>query len=150
MKIFKVTLLLMSFLNCFSQPGMRRNATIQIQSMFKGEKQLFKKGDGSIQFNRIYLESEKGMVYVGISTIGDEKDNYDNFIYKNDTMRVKLVLPEYYRLWNIKIKKFNFIKGNYTIDLLKFIENTDNIEYGNLIINNFPEDCLLYRKEEKE
>jgi len=149
-KTFKVSLLLIFYSNCFSQPGFRSHATIQIQSMFKGEKQLFKKGDGSIQFNRIYLENEKGMADVWIGTVGSIEDRYYSFIYENDTMRVKLVLPEYYNLRDIKIKKFNFIKGNYTIDMLQYIKEKHDAKYGYLIINNFSEDCLPYRKEEKE
>ncbi|PAM92759.1 hypothetical protein B4N84_21755 [Flavobacterium sp. IR1] len=149
-KVFKVSLLLIFYSNCFSQPGFKRNATIEFQSLYVKNKQVFQKGDGSIHMRRIYLENNKGMADVWIGTVGSIEDRYYSFIYENDTMRVKLVLPEYYNLRDIKIKKFNFIKGNYTIDMLQYIKEKHDAKYGYLIINNFSEDCLPYRKEEKE
>lgn len=149
MKLFKIMFCLF-FSNIYAQPGVWSNAIIEIKSMYKNGNQIFQKGDGSIQYNRIYLVSKNGISDVWTRTVGNIEDSYKNFIYKNDTMRVKIVLPEYYKLRDIKIEKFNFIKGNYTIDMLQYIEEKHDVKYGYLIINDFPEDCLPYRKEEKE
>jgi len=149
-KVLTVMLFLLFFSNCFSQPGFKRNASILIQNVFVKDKKVFQKGDGSIHMNRIYLEDNEGMTDVGIRSVGSIKDHYESFIYKNDTIRLKIVLRKYYWLADIKIKHFNFVKGNYIIDMLRYIEEKHDSRYGYLIINNFPEDCLPYRIEEKE
>lgn len=150
MNSIRIIMFLFPFSCCLAQPGYKSNTIVNIQSINIMSKQVFKKGDSSIWNNMIYLVDKKGRNEVWTNTVSKLEEKYDCFIYNKDTMRVKVILRKYYNLEGITIKKFNFIKGNYTIDLLKFIENTDNIEYGNLIINNFPEDCLPYRKGEKE
>ena len=42
------------------------------------------------------------------------------------------------------------IRGIIPCIILRYIEEKHDSRYGYLIINNFPEDCLPYRIEEKE
>ena len=136
--------------NCFAQPGAKPNVTVEIQTMFSNKTQIFAKGDGSIQNNTIYLRNKKGLEDVWIHTVVKIDSDYDIFIYKKDTMRVKIILPKYYDLSNIQIKKLNFTKGNFTIDFLEYVKQTKKQKiYNNYQIDNFPEDCLANRKEEE-
>lgn len=151
MRVVKIILFfLFCFSNCFAQPGLKEYTTLNIQTMYIDGKQIFKKGDASIQNNTIYLKNKKGEKDVWTNTISNIDDEYDIFIYKKDTMRVKIVLPKYYKLEYIKIKKFNFVKGNFTIDLLQYIKKMNSSKYVYCTINNFPEDCIPYRKKEED
>ncbi|MBS7230530.1 hypothetical protein KHA90_05800 [Flavobacterium psychroterrae] len=134
------------FSNSFAQPGIKEHTTLNIQDMYINGRQIFKKGDASIQNNMIYLKNKKGEKDVWTKTVSEIGSEFDCFIYKKDTMRVKIILPKYYRLEYIRIKKFHFVKGNFSIDLLEYIKK--NRKNGCFIINNFPEDCIAYKKEE--
>jgi hypothetical protein len=151
MKFIKyICIILIYISNCFAQPGVKPNVTVDIQTMFSNKTQIFVKGDGSIQNNTIYLRNKKGLKDVWIHTVVKIDSDYDIFIYKKDTMRVKIILPKYYDLGNIHIKKLNLIKGNFTIDFLEYVKQTKKQKiYNSYQIDNFPEDCLAYRKEEE-
>ena len=143
MKVIKITMLFLFYiLNCDAQPRIEESATINIQSMYAKGKQVFKKGKTAMSSNTIYLENKLGETDVWTGTVSKLEESFDHFIYKKDTMRVKMLLPSYYRLAGIKIRELNFTKGSYTVNLLKLIEKTENIQNGFLIINNFPDDCL--------
>ncbi|EKT3967520.1 hypothetical protein NTJ12_002616 [Flavobacterium psychrophilum] len=149
MKLTKYIIFFIFFAkSCFAQPGVKPNVTIDIQTMFANGKQIFAKGDGSIQNNTIYLSNKKGLKDVWTHTAGNVDEENDIFIYKKDTMRVKIVLPKHYDLGYIRIRKFNFKKGNFTIDFLEYITKTKKqIIYNSYEVDNFPEDCITYRKE---
>lgn len=143
MKVIKITIFFLLYIsNCAAQSGVDQSATINIQSMYAKGKQVFKKGKTAMSTNIIHLENKLGETDVWTGTVSKLEESFDHFIYKKDTMRVKMLLPSYYRLAGIKIRELNFIKGSYTINLLKLIEKADNIQNGFLIINNFPDDCL--------
>lgn len=143
MKVIKITIFFLLYIaNCTAQPGIEESSTINIQSMYAKGKQVFKKGNAAMSTNTIHLENKSGETDVWTGTVSKLEESFDHFIYKKDTMRVKMLLPSNHRLAGIKIRELNFTKGSYTINLLKFIEKTDNIQNGFLIINNFPDDCL--------
>ena len=88
------------------------------------------------------FEIEKGKEYKE-NYIPISVNDYYSFIYKKDTMQIKLLFDEY-SYYQISINKLLFKKGSYIIDLKKCVE-----EKG-FVIENFPCDCMAYRKEEKE
>ena len=59
-------------------------------------------------------------------------------VYKKDTMKIYIEPIPHHPIMGVK--RVYFKKGEYTIDLKKCVSN--NIE-------NFPHDCLIYRKEEE-
>jgi hypothetical protein len=149
MKLIKYILFFIFFAkSCFAQPGVKPNVTINIQTMFANGKQIFAKGDGSIQKNTSYLSNKKGLKDVWIHTAENIDEESDVFIYKKDTMRLKIIMPIYYKLEYIHIKKLNFKKGDFTIDFLEYITKTNKQKIlGSFEVDNFPEDCMTYRKE---
>ncbi len=133
-------------ISCFAQPGVKPNVTVDIQTMFVNGKQIFAKGDGSIQNNTIYLTNKKGLKDVWIHTTENSDEDSDVFIYKKDTMRLKIIMPLYYKLEYIHIKKFNFKRGNFTIDFFEYITKTNKKKIlGSFEVYNFPEDCMDFR-----
>lgn len=107
---------------------------IPINGMFQNvtqkEKKVYDKNNG--------YESE---LYLTINT------NY-TFINKKDTMKIKLMLDKYSN-YQISITKLFFKKGSYIIDFKKCVEKYKKEGYGVIAIENFPCDCIAYRKEEE-
>lgn len=64
------------------------------------------------------------------------------FVYKADTMRVKLISDEYFPIEPV-IQTMYFKKGTFIIDI------NECIKIRGLFIENFPCDCMAYRKEEE-
>ena len=62
-------------------------------------------------------------------------------VYKKDTMKIYIEPISHHPIMGVK--RVYFKRGEYTIDLKKYV--SDNT----LIIEKFPHDCLIYRKEEE-
>lgn len=115
---------------------------IKIKTFYYKKNQIFfnpflydSKTNTNIFKNSDKLE-ERNIEYISI--------NENNvFLFKNDSMKVKLIFQEYFPIAPIFLK-MTFIKGYFIIDMNECIK-----EKG-FIIKKFPCDCMTYRKEEVE
>ncbi|AZA98648.1 hypothetical protein EG359_03055 [Chryseobacterium joostei] len=140
MKIL-ISIIFMFLLNnlCIAQP--LRTSAITVDSIFyKKQRLYFAKQPNSNNYK--YSQAKKQYSYVGISV-----NSKTNFIYKNDTMQIKLLFDSYSPL-SFHIKNLHFRKGYYTVNLKECIERLNKNTYP-IIIKNFPCDCL-YRNEEDQ
>lgn len=74
--------------------------------------------------------------------------NY-NFIFKKDTMKIKVLFDKYSNL-EFEIKHIIFKKGTYTFDLKKYLEKNRKNNYYLFQIENFPKGCEEYIKEDNK
>ena len=93
----------------------------------------------------IYLQKIEN----GIKYFSDKKERENHglsqgmniLVYKKDTMKIYIEPIPHHPIMGVK--RVYFKRGEYTIDLKKYV--SDNT----LIIEKFPHDCLIYRKEEE-
>ena len=151
---YYIKLLIVLNLCCFfsySQPkNFKKN--IPIDSYSRGKLSLlnykFKNG-----VNYYYLTNQKTKLKRNVYS-NEKNSNLNNlvFIFKSDTMRLNIKYSFRDDL-ELKIKNFNFIKGNYNINLYEYvnekIKKLTEIEFP-FVIENFPNDCLAYKKQEIE
>lgn len=124
---------------CIAQP--RRTSAITVDSIFYKKQQIyFAKQPNSNNYK--YSPKKEKYNYVGISV-----NSKTNFIYKNDTMQVKLLFDAYSPV-SFHIQNLFFKKGYYIVNLKECIERLNKNTYP-IIIKTFPCDCLK-RSEEEE
>lgn len=137
--------LLFSSLFLYSQPKSSKK-NIPVKKYSEGKLYLLKyKYDNGA--NYYYLTTEKTKFKRSVYT-NEKNDTLQNliFILKKDTMRLNIQ----YKIRDdleLKINNFNFLKGNYNIDLYNYVkEKTKNMSEIKLpfVIKNFPNDCLEY------
>ncbi|PKB41914.1 hypothetical protein AX016_0068 [Cellulophaga sp. RHA19] len=71
------------------------------------------------------------------------------FIYKKDTMRLKLLFDSH-SIFRFQIDKLLFQKGDIVVDLKKCKEVLDSNYFPTFTIRKLPNDCMKYIKENEE
>ncbi len=126
----------------------------------------------AIKVNKVYINNKNQLyfssvsdVYRSISKKSKEKINKKNgykdyiaipvntfikLVHNKDTMSIKIICPKYHvdGPESIALKRINFVKGEYIINLYEYIKKINIQNLGYYEIDNFPEDCIAYRKED--
>ncbi|EKT3967464.1 hypothetical protein NTJ12_002555 [Flavobacterium psychrophilum] len=141
MKLIYIILVSFFTINSFAQP--LKTKALKVNSVYLQKKEIhFEQIINSNDY--MFVKSKKDYNYIGISI-----NVTTNFIFKKDTMSIKIISPEYKNgLGSIFIKNLNFKKGKFIIDLFEYVKITNMKSKGDFEIDNFPEDCMAYRKED--
>lgn len=123
----------------YAQPN--TSLSVKIDTFFVAKKRVyfFLTNYNSRHDERIYKQTTTFEKYSNSKILLNMKNA---FVYKTDTMRVKLISDEYLPIEPV-IQTMYFKKGNFIIDI------NECIKKRGFFIKNFPCDCMAYRKEEE-
>ncbi|MBS7230531.1 hypothetical protein KHA90_05805 [Flavobacterium psychroterrae] len=134
----------------FSQP--LDMSSVGVKNITLNGKILFFKRINNKTYKLIFeqkLMKKKFDSDISISVSKNEKSSFTNFVYKKDTMKIKLIYNQYKEM-ELSIIELQFKKGVFLIDILECAKKLKIKNYALVEIRNFPCDCMNYRKEEEE
>ena len=148
MKTFYLTLILSFFFKfSFSQPMHTKSIKVK-NAYFMNKSLCFEINDGGKNYFLNEKNTKKNCPKAYYSRILISVNEYCNFIFKKDTMTVKILFDKYSPL-TFEIKRLFFKKGTFIFDLKKYFEKAKINTYP-IHILDFPNDYLQYIKEENE
>ena len=138
----KIILLVIIFSSNLLKAQPLSTPEIKIKAFYYKKKEIFFNSilyDSKINTN-IFKNTDK-LEGGNIEYISINENNI--FLFKNDSMEVKLIFQKYFPIAPM-ILKMTFQKGRFIIDMNGCVK-----EKG-FFIKNFPCDCMAYRKEEED